>query len=76
MSAEEARIFIETGNIQFGAGGRAYITEVGAPKPGGTGPVRVDFNVPSASLQPAGQQGWFQILDTKRPPVTAIEVIK
>lgn len=76
MGEAESVAMKDTGNLQFGAGGRSYVTELGAPQPGGTGPVQVNFNVPTGSLQPAGNQGWYQILDAKRPPVTAIEVVK
>ena len=76
MGEAESVAMKDSGNLQFGAGGRSYVTDLGAPQPGGTGPVQVNFNVPTQSLQPAGNQGWYQILDAKRPPVTGIEVVK
>jgi len=34
----------------IGAGGRVYVTLPGAPKPGGTGPCRIEFFFPSRGL--------------------------
>jgi RHS repeat-associated protein len=72
MSEGEAAAMKSSGNLQVGADGRTYVTELGAPRPGGTGPVRVDFNVPRGALQPAGNASWYQIFDASRPPVTGI----
>ena len=66
----------ESGNLQFGPTGRAYVTELGAPKPGGTDMVQVNFNVPADCLQRGGNSQWYYILDGKRPPVTGIEVVQ
>jgi hypothetical protein len=44
-----------------GAGGRVYVTDYGAPQPGGTGPYRIDFAVPASALSPGGNPGWYQI---------------
>ena len=46
----------------LGAGGRVYVTALGASKPGGTGSIRIDFSVPAAALQKAGATEWQQIL--------------
>src|SRR5438045_2687030 len=35
MSETEYNAMKESGNLQVGAGGRTYVTAVGAPKPGG-----------------------------------------
>jgi hypothetical protein len=74
MSKTEAEKMRSTGTLQTGAGDKTYVTDIGAPKPGGTGPVRVDFNVPTASLQPGSKSGWYQILSGGRsvPPVNGI----
>ncbi|NVJ46738.1 MAG: hypothetical protein HWE07_06410, partial [Cytophagia bacterium] len=45
-----------------GAGGRVYVTLPGAPRPGGTGPVRVDFALPARALQRASKKEWFQVM--------------
>lgn len=74
MSQDEAAAMKSSGTLQVGADGRTYVTALGAPKPGGTGPVRVDFNVPRAALQPAGNAAWYQIFSPARPPVTGIVV--
>ncbi|WP_010585499.1 hypothetical protein [Schlesneria paludicola] len=42
-------------------GERVFVTLPGAPKPGGTGPFRIEFAIPSAMLQPAGTPQWRQI---------------
>lgn len=62
-----------TGVLQTGAGNRTFVTLPGAPQPGGTGPVRVDFNVPRSMLQGAGRQDWRVLTDPRRVPVTGIE---
>jgi RHS repeat-associated protein len=74
MSEAEYTAMKQSGTLQTGANGRTYVTAVGAPKPGGTGPIRVDFNVPTSSLQGAGGEGWYQIITAQRnpPPVTGI----
>jgi hypothetical protein len=42
-------------------GGRIYVTLPGAPKPGGTGSIRIDFAVADSALQGAGNVLWRQI---------------
>jgi len=74
MSQGEAAAMKDSGTLQVGANGRTYVTAVGAPKPGGTGPVRVDFNVPQGALQPGGNPQWYQIIFPTRPPVTGIVI--
>jgi hypothetical protein len=44
-----------------GSGRRIYVTLPGAPQPGGTGPVRIDFSVDQRSLAQAGNPEWRQI---------------
>ena len=39
------------------------MTELGATKPGGTGPIRIDFAVPRGALNPAGKPEWFALVD-------------
>jgi RHS repeat-associated protein len=53
--------------------GRTYVTTLGAPKPGGTGPVRVDFNVPTNALQSGGRDDWFMLTWPGKTPITGIE---
>jgi hypothetical protein len=72
MSEEEYEAFKASGTLQTGAGDRTYVTLPGAPQPSGTGPVRVDFNVPTAALQPAGRSDWRVLLNPGRTPVTGI----
>ena len=64
--ATEAKLWMATGGTfvppQVGAGGRVYVTVFGAPRPSGTGLVRIDFAVPLAALQVAGHAEWRQIL--------------
>ena len=72
MSQAEYAEFKGTGTLQTGAGGRTFVTLPGAPKPGGTGPVRVDFNVPTNSLAPAGNERWRAIMSPSKTPVTGI----
>ena len=38
-----------------------YVTQFGAPQPGGTGAVRIDFYAPTDALQTAGNAQWYQI---------------
>jgi len=40
-----------TGAPRISGTNRMYVTELGAAKPGGTGPVRMDFAVPENALQ-------------------------
>jgi RHS repeat-associated protein len=72
MSETEATAFQQSGNLQIGAGNRTFMTEVGAPKAGNWGPVRMDFNVPAAALEPGGQAGWYFIGGWNRVQVTGI----
>lgn len=72
MSELEYQQFKPTGVLQIGGGGRTYVTLPDMPQPGGTGPFRVDFNVPALSLQRASQEGWFFILEPQKTPVTGI----
>jgi hypothetical protein len=43
-------------------GMQVYVTLADAPKPGGTGPYRIDFFVPQRMLAPASKPEWRQIL--------------
>lgn len=45
----------------IGAGGRVYVTLPEAPRPGGTGPCRIEFFFPRAGLFQAGDQLWLQV---------------
>src|SRR5690606_14689013 len=67
MGETEFAAMQRSGNLQFGAGGRSYVTSAGAVRPPGTGPIRVDFNVPAGALQQAGRTDWFFILQGNVP---------
>ncbi len=65
MSRQEARLWLQNQGTAVpngvgGAGGRVYFTTPGAPKPGGTGPIRVDLALPEAALQRSGSDQWRQ----------------
>lgn len=47
---------------EVGGNQRLYVTTPGAPKPGGTGPVRIDFYAPESILQSADTSELRQIL--------------
>lgn len=60
---------------EVGAGNRIYVTKYGAPKPGGTGNVKVDFHVPSEKLQTAGNNEWYQIVQPEaNTPIYNVEI--
>jgi len=67
VNEAEAKLWIANGGTHIpgevgGQSGRVYVTAPGAPRPGGTGPIRIDFTVDSAALNKAGKEGWFQIV--------------
>jgi hypothetical protein len=43
-----------------------YVTRFGASQPGGTGPIRIDFTVPTGALKPAGTAEWYQLYGSKQ----------
>lgn len=54
---------------------RMYVTELGAAKPGGTGPVRIDFAVPERALQAGGKPEWSQIFQpSPSSPVYNVQI--
>lgn len=56
-------------------GERVYVTLPGAARPGGTGPIRIDFHVPREALQAAGKADWRQILQPmQNPPIYNVEI--
>jgi hypothetical protein len=61
----EAKMWMATGGTyvppQVGADGRVYVTLFGAVQPSGTGPIRIDFEIPKAALQMAGREDWRQL---------------
>ncbi|MBL6989884.1 MAG: hypothetical protein ISR65_08900 [Bacteriovoracaceae bacterium] len=60
---------------EIGANNRLYVTKFGAPKPGGTGPIRIDFEVPGEMLQRAGSGEWRQILQPQASsPIYNVEI--
>lgn len=72
MSQEEYDKMRGTGTLQEGGGGFTYVTIHGAAKPGGTGPVRADFNVPTGALDKAGRDDWKVIREPHRVPVNGL----
>lgn len=65
VSADEAAAWMQNGGTAvpsgIGAGNRVYVTALDAAKPGGTGPIRIDFAVPEKALSTAGKPDWFQM---------------
>jgi pimeloyl-ACP methyl ester carboxylesterase len=64
-SPEEAGAWLRNGGtaIQSEIGGdRVYVTLPGAPQPGGTGPVRIDFAVPQSALIQAANAQWRRMM--------------
>ena len=79
MSDAEVKAWYDGGGTRIppniGANNRLYVTKAGAPKPGGTGGVRVDFHVPENSLQKAGNEQWRQILQPEaNTPIYNVEI--
>src|SRR5437868_5641362 len=68
IGAAEAKLWMRNGGTciapQIGAGGRVYVTLPGEPRPSGTGPIRIDFGIPQAALQTAGDSGWKQLVQS------------
>ena len=66
VNAQEAQLWMQNGGTSIpggiGAGGRVYVTIAGAPKPGGTGPIRIDFYAQQRVLQIGGNVKWFYIM--------------
>lgn len=54
----------------IGAGDRMYVTSPGAAKPGGTGPIRINFAVADKALSTADKPEWLQIFQ----PMTSTPV--
>jgi RHS repeat-associated protein len=73
MSEGEATQMRSTGTLQVGAEGRTYVTLPGAPKPGGTSNVRVDFNIQSDALKPGGNMNWRVIFGGNTIPINGIQ---
>lgn len=65
VGPEEAAAWMQNGGTAVptgvGAGDRVYVTVLDAAKPGGTGPIRIDFAVPGKALSTAGKPEWFQM---------------
>jgi filamentous hemagglutinin len=64
VDASEAKLWLEYHGTTIpptGGAGRLYVTTPGAVRPGGTGPIRIDFYIPERALQPAGLPEWRQI---------------
>ncbi|MDR6576130.1 hemagglutinin repeat-containing protein [Pseudomonas extremaustralis] len=65
VSPEEVSQWMQNGGAAIpngvGAGGRVYVTTPGAAKPGGTGPIRIDFAVPEKAISQGGKPEWGQI---------------
>ncbi|MEM6925803.1 MAG: polymorphic toxin-type HINT domain-containing protein [Myxococcota bacterium] len=83
MSEGEASQWIDNGGTFIpgdvgGQSGRVFVTRAGDAKPGGTGPVRVDFDITSDALTPAGSppgSQWSQIFQpTQNTPIDNVIV--
>lgn len=65
----EARIWMQNGAThvpaEVGFGGPVYSTLFGAARPGGTGPIRIDFGIRKAALEGSGRSDWRMCA---RPP--------
>jgi hypothetical protein len=64
VTAEEAALWKANGGTYVphgigGQSGRVFVTSPGVARPGGTGPVRIDFSVPQAAMQQGGKSGWY-----------------
>lgn len=74
VSPEEASQWLATQGTAIpsgiGAGGRVYVTTPGAPQPGGTGSVQINFAVPQAAISQAGNAQWGQIFQ----PITSTPI--
>jgi len=74
VSPEEASEWLATQGTAIpsgiGAGGRVYVTMPGAPQPGGTGSVQINFAVPQAAISQAGNAQWGQIFQ----PITSTPI--
>jgi filamentous hemagglutinin len=65
----EAGTLVEPGNL------RLYVTNPGAPQPGNTGPVRIDFYVPGGMVRRAGNVEWQQIIQpVANTPIYNVQV--
>jgi hypothetical protein len=78
-SEAEAQVWMREGATaipsEIGANQRLYVTTHGAPKPGGTGPVRIDFEVPEAMLQGAGNTEWRQVMQPQaNTPIYNVQI--
>jgi RHS repeat-associated protein len=77
VSPEEAAAWVAqkgTG-LPLVYGDRIYVTAVGAAKVGGTGPIRVDFAIPSQALNQGGLDGWFLIMQPARSrPIYNVQI--
>ncbi len=64
VNVAEAKLWLGNGGTyvppQVG-GDRVYVTLFGAPQPSGSGPIRIDFEIPKAALQIAGREDWRQL---------------
>ena len=79
VSADEIPYWIQNGGTAIpngiGAGGRVYVTIPGAAKPGGTGPVRIDFAIPEKALSQGGKPEWKQIFQpAQSTPVYNVKI--
>jgi hypothetical protein len=60
----------------IGGAGRVYVTLPGAPRPGGTGPFRVEFAVPSRMLQAGSKPEEKQIFEpVQNTPILNLRIV-
>ncbi|HVZ46103.1 MAG TPA: LysM domain-containing protein, partial [Ramlibacter sp.] len=79
VGTDEAAAWIENGGTAIpagiGAGNRVYVTDFASAKPGGTGPIRIDFAVPQQALGSGGKTEWHQIFQpAQRVPVYNVRI--
>jgi filamentous hemagglutinin len=80
VDSAEADAWIANGGTTIpggigGQSGRVYVTTPGSPRPGGTGPIRVDFSVRADSLNVAGRPEWYQIMQpTSNMPIYNVAI--
>ena len=63
--------------LSLKAGEHVYVTLPGGPKPGKSGPFRIEFAIPSAMLQPGGHPQWRQIFGpVANTPVLNLRIVR
>jgi filamentous hemagglutinin len=78
VSPTEAAQWISSGGTAIpagiGAGSRVYVTAPNAPKPGGTGMIRIDFAVPLTSIQLESRSGDKLCNQSRATPIYNVKI--